>query len=148
MPRYSAGDRTDAGSTTLPIISIYSGAASTGTVREIGVFNTTTTAVELYLCRLTSTGTQGANLVEARHNPKKIAAACTVVGTHTVLPTLGDDLGYRAVLGSNAGVIWTFGDDGLVVAAADAVEAVTNGIGVLVENGTGQICQAYIVWDE
>jgi hypothetical protein len=110
MPRYSAGDRTAVGSTTLPIISIYSGAASTGVVREIGVFNTTTTAVELYLCRLTSTGTQGANLVEARHNPKKIAAACTVVGTHTVLPTLGDDLGYRAVLGSTAGVIWTFGE--------------------------------------
>lgn len=148
MPRFSAGDRTGAGSTTLPIISIYSGAASTGTVREIGVFNTTTTTVELYLCRLTTTGTQGANLVEARHNPKKSAPSCTVVGTHTVAPTLGDDLGYRAVLGAAAGVVWTFGDDGVVVTAADAVEDAANGVGVLVENGTGQICQAWIVWDE
>jgi hypothetical protein len=150
MPRFSAGDRTAAGSTTLPIISIYSGAATTGVIREIGVFNTTATAVELYLCRLTSTGTQGAGLTEARHNPKKVAAACTAHTTHSVLPTLGDDLGYRGVLGAaiGSGVIWTFGDDGLLISAADAVEAVSNGIGVLVENGTGQVCQAYIVWDE
>lgn len=150
MARYSAGDRTGAGSTTLPIISIYSGAAATGTVREIGVFNTTATAVELFLTRLTTTGTQGANLTEARHNPKKQTASCTVVGTHTVAPTLGDDLGYRVALGAaiGSGVIWTFGDDGLLVTEADAVEANTNGIGVLVENGTGQVCQAYIVWDE
>lgn len=150
MARFSAGDRTGAGSTTLPIISIYSGAAATGTIREIGVFNTTATAVELFLTRLTTTGTQGADLTEARHNMKKQTPACTVVGTHTVAPTLGEDLGYRAVLGAaiGSGVIWTFGEDGLLVGAADAVEAVTNGIGVIVENGTGQVCQAYIVWDE
>jgi len=150
MSRYSAGDRTAAGSTTLPIISIYSGAATTGAIVEIGIFNTTATAVELYLVRLTTTGTQGANLVEARHNLKKVAAACTVHGTHTVNPTLGEDLGYRTVLGAaiGSGVIWTFGDDGIPITAADAVEAVTNGVGVVVENGTGQICQSYIVWDE
>jgi len=148
--RYSAGDLTGAGSTTLPILSIYSGAASLGSIREIGIFNTTASAVALYLSRLTTAGTQGANLTEARHNPKRPAAACTVHGTHTVAPTKGDDLGYRVVLGPaiGAGVIWTFGDDGLLVTAPDAVEAVTNGIGILVENGTGQACQAYIVWDE
>lgn len=150
MSRYSAGVRTSAGSTTLPIISIYSGAAYTGVVREIGVFNTTATAVELYLVRLTTTGTQGAGLTEARHNQKKIVGACTAFTTHTVLPSLGEDLGYRGVLGAaiGSGVIWTFGDDGLLVSVSDAVEAVDNGIGVVVENGTGQICQAYIVWDE
>jgi hypothetical protein len=56
--------------------------------------------------------------------------------------------GDRTSAGSTTLPIWTFGDDGLAVTAADAVEAVTNGIGVLVENGTGQVCQAYIVWDE
>jgi len=150
MSRYSAGDLTSAGSTTLPIISIYSGAATTGVVREIGVFNTTTTAVALFLTRLTTAGTQGADLTEARHNLKKQTAACTAHGTHTVNPSLGEDLGYRTVLGASigSGVIWTFGDDGLLIGAADAIEDVVNGIGVLVENGTGQICQAYIVWDE
>ena len=151
MPRFSAGDLTTAGSTTNPIISIYSGASSTGTLREVGIFNTTATAVALMLTRLTTVGTVGADLAEARHNPKKGAANCTVVGTHTSTgPTLGDDLGYRCVLGAaiGASVIWTFGDDGLVVAAEDAAEAVGNGIGVIVENGTGQACQAYIVWDE
>ncbi len=150
MPRFSAGDRTAAGSTTLPLISIYSAAASTGALRDLGIFNTTTTAVEIYLARLTTAGTQGANLVEARQNPKKPPAVCTVFGTHTVAPTLGDDLGYRGVLGAaiGAGIIWTFGEDGIPITAADAVEAVTNGIGLLVENGAGQICQAYVVWDE
>lgn len=150
MPRFSAGVRTGAGSTTLPLISIYSGAASTGVIREIGLFNTTATAVEVYLRRLTTTGTQGASQTIGRHNPKKGAPSCTVHTTHTVNPTLGNQLGYRGVLGAaiGSGVIWTFGDDGIMVAAQDAAEAVTNGVGVLIENGTGQILQAYIVWDE
>lgn len=151
MARFSAGDLTTAGSTTLPIISIYSGAAATGVVREIGVFNTTATAVALFLTRLTTAGTQGADLTEARHNLKKQTPACTAHGTHTSTgPTLGEDLGYRTVLGAaiGSGTIWTFGDEGLLIGAVDAVEAVTNGIGVLVENGTGQACQAYIVWEE
>lgn len=150
MARYSSGVRTAAGSTTLPIISLYSGAASTGAIREIGIFNTTAVAVALKLMRLTTTGTQGAGLTESKHNPKKVAPVCAAFTTHTVLPTLGDDLGYRTVLGAaiGAGVIWTFGDDGLLVTAADAVEAVTNGIGILIASGTGQVCDAYIVWDE
>lgn len=150
MPRFSSGDRTGAGSTTLPLLSIYSAAASTGVLREVGIFNTTATALEVYLSRLTTAGTQGAGLVEARYNPKKQPALCTVFTTHTVAPTLGDDLGYRAVLGAaiGSGVVWTFGDDGIMIAEPDAVEAVTNGIGILIENGTGQVCQAYMVWDE
>lgn len=145
MARYSTGDRTGAGSTTLPLISLYAAAASSGAIREIGVFNTTATAVELFLVRLTTAGTQGAALVEALHDDNSQAAACTAFGTHTVAPTLGDDLGYRAVLGAaiGSGVIWTFGDTGLRIP-----EGVANGIGLLVENGSGQVCQAYIVWDE
>ena len=150
MARFSAGDRTAAGSTTLPIMSVYSGAASTGTLREVGVFNTTATALEIFLSRLSTTGTQGAGLTEAPFNPKKPVAVCTAFTAHTVAPTLGDDLGYRAVLGAavGSGVIWTFGDDGLVITLADSAELVTTGIGILVENGTGQICQTYMVWDE
>lgn len=145
MARYSAGVLTGAGSTTLPIISIYAAAASSGTIREIGVFNTTATAVDIKLTRLTTTGTQGAGQTEAAHDDNSPTASMTVFTTHTGAPTLGDDLGYRASLGAaiGSGVIWTFGGTGLRIP-----EGTANGVGVIVENGTGQACQAYIVWDE
>lgn len=145
MARYNAGVKTGAGSTTLPIISLYAAAAVGGKVREIGVFNTTATAVDLKLARLTTTGTQGAGLTAAKHDPDSVAASCGAFTTHTVAPTLGNDLGYRASLGAaiGSGVIWTFGDTGLRITVGTA-----NGIGVIPENGTGQACQAYIVWDE
>ncbi len=150
MPRFSAGVLTGAGTSLRPMISVYSAAGSTGVLREVGVFNTTATAVAIMLTRLTTTGTQGAGLTEARHNPKKPPALCTAFTSHTADATLGDDLGYRAVLGASvgSGVIWTFGDDGIAIGEPDAVEAVTNGIGVILENGTGQACQAYLIWDE
>lgn len=146
MPRYSAGVRTaGAGSTTLPIISLYAGASIAGRIREIGVFNTTTSALALALRRLTTAGTQGTGLTEAPHEPTAPAASCSAFDTHTANPTLGDDLGYRASLGAaiGAGVIWTFGDAGLLIPVGTG-----NGIGVIVATGTGQICDAYIVWDE
>ncbi len=150
MARFSAGARTTAGTSLRPMMSIYSAAASTGTLREVGVFNTTATAVEIFLTRLTATGTQGAGLTEAPYNPKGPVALCTAFTTHTADATYGDDLGYRAVLGAavGSGVIWTFGDAGLVITLADSVELVTTGIGVGLITGTGQICQTYMVWDE
>ena len=150
MARFSAGVRATAGTALRPMMSIYSAAGSTGTLREVGVFNTTATAVEIFLTRLTETGTQGAGLTEARYNPKGPPALCTAFTTHTVDATYGDDLGYRAVLGAavGSGVIWTFGDAGLIIGEVDALEAVDEGIGVGLENGTGQICQCYFVWDE
>ena len=150
MARFSAGARTTAGTAARPMMSLYTPAASTGTLREVGCFNTTTTAVEIFLTRVTDTGTQGAGLTEARHNIKGPPALCTAFTTHTADATYGDDLGYRAVLGAavGSGIIWTFGDSGLVIGAADAVEAVTQGIGISLETGTGQICQTWFVWDE
>ena len=150
MPRFSSGDLTGAGTSLRPMLSIYSAAGSTGTLREVGCSNTTSTAVAIFLTRLTTTGTQGAGLTEAAHNPKKQPALCTVFTTHTADATLGDDLGYRTVLGAavGSGVIWTFGEDGIQIGLPDAVELVTNGIGIILENGTGQACQAYFVWDE
>lgn len=145
MARYSAGVLTGAGSTTLPIISLYAAAGSAGSIREIGVTNTTSTAVSLKIVRLSSTGTQGAGLTEDKHNPISAAAACTAFTTHTGAPTVASDLGYRASLGAavGAGFVWTFGDSGLAIPVGTS-----NGIGVIVENGTGQACQAYIVFDE
>jgi hypothetical protein len=146
MARFSSGVRTGAGSTTLPIISIYGSATGGGRVREIGVFNTTSTAVALNLIRLTNTGTQGAGLAEAKHDPASGPALCTVFTTHTVDPTASAiDLGYRTTLGAavGSGMVWTFGDTGLMI-PIDATE----GIGVIVSTGTGQVCDSYLVWDE
>jgi len=146
MPRFSAGVKTSAGSTTLPLISLYASASVGGKIREIGLFNTTATAVDVKLTRLTTAGTQGTGLTEAEHDPDGAGASCTAFTTHSSTPpTAGDDLGYRASLGAaiGAGVIWTFGDTGLRIPVGTA-----NGIGVLIENGTGQALQAYIAWDE
>ena len=143
MAKHSAGVLTAAGSTTLPIISLYGVANNGGKLVEVGVFNTTATAVALNLQRLTTTGTQGAGLTESDHDPA-VPALMTAFTTHTVAPTLGDDLGYRGVLGAavGAGIIWTF-VNGIVIPVGTG-----SGIGLIVENGTGQICQAYMVWSE
>ena len=145
MARYTAGVRTSAGSTTLPIISLYAAAAVGCRIFEIGCFNTTTTAAAIMLTRMTTTGTLGAGLTEAPWDTNTAAAACTAFTTHTVAPTLGADLGYRAPLGAaiGAGVIWTFGGNGLAI-----LPGITNGIGILVATGTGQVCDAYISFEE
>ena len=150
MARYSAGVLTTAGTTLQPLISLYSSAATSGVLREVGLFNTTATAVALFLSRITAKGTQGTELTQAAHNPKKQQALCQAFTTNTVNATLGDDLGYRTVLGAavGSGIIWTFGDDGILIGLPDAIDTIENGIGVLVENGTGQALQAYMVWDE
>lgn len=145
MARYSSGILTAAGSATLPIFSVYAIASRRGILREIGIFNTTATAVALNLQRLTTTGTKPAALTEGLWNNDGPPGGMTFHGTHTVAPTLGDDLGFRVVLGAaiGSGVIWTFGDEGIVIPAGTA-----NGVGVIVENGTGQACQGYAVWGE
>jgi hypothetical protein len=147
MARYSGGTRsTGAGSTTLPVGSIYGTANREGRLVEVGIFNTTATAVAIKLVRLTTAGTQGSGLVEARYGDvNSVAAGLTLFDTHSGAPTLGDDLGYRAPLGAaiGAGVIWTFGANGILVPAGTA-----NGVGIIVATGTGQILDWYMVWDE
>ena len=55
------------------------------------------------------------------------------------------DAGYRCQLGAaiGSGCIWTFGDSGFVLPAATAAA-----VGIVVENGSGQACQAYFVWSD
>jgi hypothetical protein len=144
MPRYVAGARTSAGSTTLPIISLYAAAGNGGTIREVGLFQTAAVAVSLELIRLTSTGTQGATITAAKFDPDSAANACLAKQTHSVAPGLGavmHSVTLAAAIG--AGVVWTFADTGLRTGVGTAV-----GIGVLVSTGTGAVMDAYIVWDE
>lgn len=143
MSQFSSSFQTAAGSSTLPIASIYAIAGTSPTIRQIGVFNTTAVAVALRLMRLTTTGTQGAGQTEAEWDEDGSPPLATVFTTHTVLPTLGNEM-RRAQLGAaiGSGVIWTFGGKGLIVPVGT-----TSGIG-LVPVGTGQICDFYIDWEE
>lgn len=147
MARHSAGGRSaGAGSATLPLFSIYAAAAVTGILRELQLWNTTTTAVALKLVRLTTLGTAGAAITPRKHRRNSAAASCTVNNTHTVAPTLGDDMGYYCILGAavGAGVIWTFGSEGLETGDV----GIANGLGVIVSTGTGQVVDFGLAWDE
>ncbi len=144
MSQFSNGGRTSAGSTLLPIISLYAVAAAGCTIREIGVFNTTAVAVALKLSRLDTAGTKPAALTDAEWDQDGPIALCGVHLTHTVGPTIDEEI-KRLTLGAaiGSGTIWTFGGKGLVIPSG-----VANGIGIVVSVGTGQICDAYIDWEE
>lgn len=146
MSKYSVGALTTAGSTTLPIIALVGGTTIVCRIREIGFFNTTATAVAIKLCRLTTAGTPGTGLTEAILNDvDPVAAVGTAFNTYSGTgPTLVD-LGHRTVLGAaiGSGCIWTFDEWELTIAAV-----ANHGVGLVVENGTGQALQAYIKWTE
>lgn len=146
MARYSAGNRsTGAGSTTLPVGSLYAAANNRAKVVEIGAFNTTATACAIAVRRFTTTGTRGTALNNIPHNPADVAATASGYQTHTVGPTITSGNLAVASLGAavGAGVIWTFGGEGLVIPAGTA-----NGLGIVVLTGTGQILDWYVIWDE
>lgn len=148
MPKFAAGAKTGAGSTILPLATLWSSASAQPNIREIGIFNTTTTAFDVKLVRLSSgPGTVGAALTKTPvDNPFAIAGALAFT-TQTAGTIAATDAGYRASIGAavGAGVIWTFGGEGLEITPAAGT---VNGIGILVENGTGQAAQVYFSWDE
>ena len=82
--RYSAGLLTSAGSTTLPLAALVGASTIRPRIWEIGVFNTTATAVALKLVRMTTAGTPGtAASATATHVPEDSAAVAAVRGTYT-----------------------------------------------------------------
>lgn len=148
MARWSVATRTSAVPTTVRGPSVYAAAANGGFwVREVGVFNTTTTAAAVGLVIASATGTQGATLTEVcQDDPTKDASDTAGNGfnTHTADATVGSAI-RQASLGAaiGSGVIWTFGDQGLFIP-----EGTTNGVVVNCPTGTGQHLDFYITWDE
>jgi len=145
MARYAiAGRSTVVGTTVRAIASLYSTAAVTARVVEVGVFNTTAVAVAVAFVRLTNATGVGAGLTESKYRPDSVAATCTGFAGHTADSAVGDVLAY-ASLGAavGAGVIWTFGDGGVELLIGTA-----NGAGVICPVGTGQILDYYYVFDE
>ncbi len=143
MARFAVSGRaTIAGTAALPLVSLYGTAAVRPTVVEVGVWNTTAVAVCVALVRLSTTGTQGAGLTEVPEDSPSHPAVATGFAGHTAGPTIGGEL-RRATLGAavGSGVIWTF-------QGVELSEATTNGIGLIVPTGTGQILDYSIAWSE
>jgi len=92
---------------------------------------------------VSTVGTAGANLNETQTTPDTTTAIATCFSTHTVAPTLGNDLGYRCYLPVGGSTIWTWEDYSFMV-----LQAANAGIALIVENGTGQACQVYLNWQE
>src|SRR5574343_1537192 len=145
MARYIvAGRSTVAGTAARAIASLFGIAGVGAKIREVGVFNTTNTACAVALVRFTNATGVGAGLTESKYDPLSATAACTGFAGHTADGGVGDTLrqgSLGAAVGS--GVIWTFGDTGLVLPVGTA-----NGIGIICPTGTGQICDYYIDWED
>jgi hypothetical protein len=144
VARFSiSGRATIAGTSALPLVSLYATAGVRPTIVEVGVFNTTSTALAVALNRLSTTGTQGAGLTEVAEDSPDHTAVATGFAGHTVGPTVGGEI-RRATLAATvgAGVIWTF-SPGLEIGAAT-----TNALGLLIPTGTGQVLDYYVSWIE
>ena len=146
MARYSLGERmTSAPTSTLPGMSLYSPAGSGFKLREVWLVNTTSTACQVALRRLSTTGTQGAAITESEYDLDAQPVLATAFQSHSVGPTITAGSLALASLGAAVGaaVVWSFGDTGIVVASGTG-----NGVGILTPTGTGQICDVTFVWDE
>jgi hypothetical protein len=138
-----AGRATVIGTTLRGMFSLYAIATVGGKVREVGVFNTTATAVAVALVRFTNATGVGAGLTEADYDAAN-PAQCTGFAGHTADSAVGQVF-RQAALGAaiGSGIIWTFGDSGLLIPVGTG-----NGIGVICPTGTGQICDFHLDWDE
>jgi hypothetical protein len=149
MARFHAAWRVNGiGSTTLPMASIYATTGVRPRLVEVGVFNSTATAVVIALRRLSSAGTPGAGITATYEDDSAQTAITTPKDTHTVAPTLVAGIIRVAALGAaiGSGVIWTFGGGktpGLIIPNTTG-----DGIGVILHTGTGQICDVNFTWDE
>ena|SRR6185436_4424789 len=143
--RMSAGARASAVSTAARGPSLYAIASRPFWVVEVGVFNTTTTAFTAAVQRATATGTQGAAITGRCLDDDAITPAITPFNTHTADATITTGFLTNASIGAavGAGVIWTFGKNGVKCPAAT-----TNGIVITAPTGTGQLFDWYIIWEE
>lgn len=146
MARYTFGmTATIAGTSLRPIGALLNTASVTGVLREVGVFNTTSTACIYKLVRFTG-GTAGADQSEVRWRRGSPAASCVAKAGWTAdASSVDDDNLGRFELGALAGsgAILTFGGEGIETHDVGT----TKGIG-LIPSGTGQIVEFYYVWDE
>lgn len=137
---------TGAGSTTLPMVSLYSDADTGFILREVAIYNNTAVAVDICLRRFSTIGTPGAAIDEIDWDDDRSPHGAIASQAHSSTPpTVLAGFIRRIVLPGiiGAGVTWTFGGGGFHVR-----EGTGNGVGVLPGAGTGQICVVEMVWEE
>jgi hypothetical protein len=141
-----AGRSTVVGTSARAVASVFAIASKGFRLREVGVFNTTTTAVAVALVRFTNSTGVGAGLTEVVWDGgvDQLAPSATGFAGHTADGAVGSAI-RQATLGAaaGAGVIWTFPDSGLIV-----IPGTANGIGIICPTGTGQILDYYYDWEE
>lgn len=146
MARFAAGLTTSAGSTTLPVCALVGNTTARIRIMEIGVFNTTATACNLVLCRLTTAGTPGTAATSRNTDGSDTQTAIGVLrNTYTSTAPTTTELGIGFPLGAaiGSGIILTFAEDDLVIPAVASAA-----IGFLVESGTGQAVRTWWRWKE
>lgn len=145
MAKFSiAGRSTVAGTTVRAVASLFAIASRTMKLREVGVFNTTSTALAVSLVRFTNATGVGAGLTEVPWDEAGPAPNGTGFAGHTADGAVGSPLRYASLPAAvGGGVIWTFDGNGILVAAGTA-----NGIGIICPTGTGQIVDYYFDWEE
>lgn len=145
MARYSAGGTaTIAGTSARPIFGLLNTAAVTALVREIGLYNTTTTECVFKLVKFTG-GTAGADVTESPFRANGPASICQAKAGWTADTSAIDvDMGLRigCPAAKEGGAILTFGENGLEHALGT-----TKGVG-MIPVGTGQVVDWYVIWDE
>ena len=144
MATYSASVLTTAGSTTLPICALVGNGSVRATIREIAIFTTTSTAVDLTLCRVSTAGTPGSSATALTETEGAASATATFKGTYSSTAPTTSVVGKRVQLGAavGSGVVWTF-PNGLVIPATSNAA-----VGVIVSTGTGQACVVSFTWEE
>ena len=104
----------------------------------------TAAAKRFYVTRLTSRGTPGSNMVEAKMNPRASTAVCEAFETHSVAPTLGERIHAQPGVGSAAqSGFYNLFYDGPV----EAPPGTANGFGIefVTSTGNADVC---FVWEE
>jgi len=140
---YSAYVQTAAGDSTHPIAALVSNGSVRVKIVEIGIFNTTATAVDIALCRVSTAGTPGSNATTLTETEGSASATAILKGTYTSTAPTTTIAGRRAQLGAaiGSGIVWTFPDGLWIPATSNAA------VGVI-PTGTGQVCDVYVVWSE
>lgn len=147
MARASAAYRTTgAGSATLPMASLYSLGTGDLWLVEVGLTNTTVTAFEVSLKRVSTAGTQGtAQTSVYEEGVTNFTAKGDARDTHTVAPTLVAGELRRASIGASigSGAVFCFGGRGLFIPSGTA-----NGVALMPMVGTGQVADVYWTYDQ
>ena len=151
--RFYAAARVGVPTTTLPAPSLISATSKAGLIRTIEAFNTTTTAEHIALRRFSTAGTPGSTINSGSYpvleDGSVIAPALTLKDLFTsTAPTLVNGIIRAAPLGATIGwgVMWTFGEQGIMVPRTSS--GGTAHVGILSATGTAQVNDVAFEWDE